>query len=84
MTAAAQAVENYEDEWGLNWYFLWRIYTSIPTCTHSHNSLAAAEALSLNISPHGTSALARKQELLLFCWNWEVLEIKMMVLGVEP
>ena len=31
------------------------IYTSFPTRTHSQNSLAAAKALSLNISSHGTS-----------------------------
>ena len=41
--------------WGLTWYFLWGIYTSIPTWTHSQNSLAAAEALSLKISSYGTS-----------------------------
>ena len=51
---AAQAAEKHGDEWGLIWYFLWRIYTSIPTWTHSQNSLAA-EALSLKISSHGTS-----------------------------
>ena len=53
--AAAQAAENHGDEWGLTWYFLWGIYTSIPTWTHSQNSLAAAEALSLKISYNGTS-----------------------------
>ena len=53
--AAAQAAENHGDEWGLTWYFLWGIYTSIPTWNHSQNSLAAAEALSLKISSHGTS-----------------------------
>ena len=53
--AAAQAAENHEDEWGLAWYFLCGIYTSIPTWTHSQNSLAAAEAPSLKISSHGTS-----------------------------
>ena len=42
--AAAQAVEKHGDEWGLTWYFLWGIYTSIPTQTHSQNSLAVAEA----------------------------------------
>ena len=52
---AAQAAENHGDEWGLTWYFLWGIYTSIPTWTHSQNSLAAAEAPSLKISSHGTS-----------------------------
>ena len=41
---AAQAAENYGDEWGLTWYFLWWIYTSIPTWTHAQDSLAAAEA----------------------------------------
>ena len=40
--AAAQEAENHGGEWGLNWYFLWGIYTSIPTRTHSKNSLAAA------------------------------------------
>ena len=53
--AAAQASENHEDEWSLTWYLRWGIYTSIPTWTHSQNSLAAAEALSLKISSHGTS-----------------------------
>ena len=53
--AAAQAAENHGDEWGLTWYLRWGIYTSIPTWTHSQNSLAAAEALSLKISSHGTS-----------------------------
>ena len=53
--AAAQAAENHGDEWGLTWYFRWGIYTSIPTWTHSQNSPAAAEALSLKISSHGTS-----------------------------
>ena len=49
--AAAQAAENHGDEWGLTWYFRWGIYTSIPAWTHSLNSQAAAEALSLwNIS----------------------------------
>ena len=50
--ATAQAAENHGDEWGLTWYFLWGIYTSIPTWTQ--NSLKAAEAASLNISSHGT------------------------------
>ena len=50
----AQAAENHGDEWGLNKYFLWKIYTSIPTWTESKNSLAAAEALSLKITSHGT------------------------------
>ena len=54
--AAAQAAENQGDEWGLTWYFLQGIYTSILTWTHSQNSLAAAETvfediLPCNISP---------------------------------
>ena len=39
--------ENHGDEWSLTW---WGIYTSILTWTHSQNSIAAAEALSLKIS----------------------------------
>ena len=39
--AAAQEAKNHGNEWGLTWY--------------SQNSLAAAEALSLKISSHGTS-----------------------------
>ena len=35
--AAVQAA----DVWGLTWYFLWGIYRSILTWTHSQNSLAA-------------------------------------------
>ena len=53
--AAAQAAENYGDKWDVTWYFPWGIYTSIPTWTHSQNSLAAAEAPSLKITSHGTS-----------------------------
>ena len=52
--AAAQEAENHGDEWGLTWYFLWGIYTSIPTWTYSQNSLAAAKASSLKMSPHRT------------------------------
>ena len=48
--AAAQAAENHGDEWGLTWYFLWGIYTSIGTWTHWKNSIAAAEAPSLKIT----------------------------------
>ena len=58
--AAAQTAENQEHEWGLTWYFLWVIYTLIPTWTHSHNSLAAAEASSLKIPTHGTSQMITK------------------------
>ena len=42
---AAQAAENDKDEWGLTWYLQWGIYTSVPTWTHSQNSLAPAEDL---------------------------------------
>ena len=52
---ATQAVANHGDEWGLTWYLRWGIYTSIPTCTHSLNSLATVEARSLKISSHETS-----------------------------
>ena len=52
---AAQAAENHGNERGLTWYFLWGIYTSISTWTHSQNSLAAAEAPSLKISSQMTT-----------------------------
>ena len=52
--AVAQGAENYGDEWGLTCYFLWGIYTSIPTWTHSQNLLAAEDAPNLQISSHGT------------------------------
>ena len=48
--AAAQAAENHGDEWSLTWYFLWEIYTSISTWTHSQNSPPAAEVPSLKKS----------------------------------
>ena len=62
--ATAQAAENHKDEWGLTCYLRWGIYTSIPTKTHSQKSLAAAaaEALGLKISSHGTS----------FKWSWRL------------
>ena len=44
--AAAQAAENHEDKWSLIWYFIWRINKSIPTWTHSQNSLVAAGKIS--------------------------------------
>ena len=53
--AVAQAAESHGDEWDLNWYLAWGIYTSVPTWTHSQNSLAATEAPSLKISSHGRS-----------------------------
>ena len=37
------------------WYLWWGIYTGITIWIHSENALAAAEALSLVISFHGTS-----------------------------
>ena len=46
----------------MTWYFLWGIYTSIPTWNHSQNLLAAAEAQSLKISPHRGS----------FKWSWRL------------
>ena len=52
--ATAQVAENYANKWGLTWYLQWEIHTSIPTWSHSWNSLAAA-TLSLKISSHGTS-----------------------------
>ena len=53
--AAAKDTQNQRDEWGLTWYLRWGIYTLIPTWTHSQNSLATVEALSLKISSYGTS-----------------------------
>ena len=53
--AETQAAENHGDEWVLTWYLKSGMYASFPMRTHSQNSLAAAEALSLNISSHGTS-----------------------------
>ena len=57
--AATQGAENHGDEWGLTWYFLWGIYTSIPTWTQ--NSLKTAEAPSLNISSHGNLSNDHKE-----------------------
>ena len=53
--AAVQGAENHGNEWGLTRHLQWGIYTSIPTWTHSQNSLSAPEALSLKISSRGTS-----------------------------
>ena len=50
-TSVAQVAGNHGDEWGLTWHFWWGIYSSILTWTHSQNSLAAAEVLSLKIFP---------------------------------
>ena len=52
--AAPQAAENHGDGWVLR-DEVWGTYISIPTWAHPQNSLAAAEALSLKISSHGTS-----------------------------
>ena len=60
--AAAQAAANHRDEWSLAWYLGWRIYTSIPTWSHSQNSLVAAEAPRLRISFHGKSLKNHKDE----------------------
>ena len=49
----AQAAENHRDEWRLTSYLQWGIHTSIISWTHSQNTLAAPEALSLKISSYG-------------------------------
>ena len=51
-----QAAENHGDERALTWYLWWGIYIHHfqPEPTHSQNSIAAAEALSLKISSHET------------------------------
>ena len=54
MEKTVQVTENHGDEWGFTWYLRWGIYTSIPTWTHSQNSLAA-DAMGLKIFFHGTS-----------------------------
>ena len=84
--AAARAAENHGDEWGLTWYFLWGIYTSIPTWTHSQNSLTAAEAEFKDILPWNISQMimktipismrivisyAEKQGIVMWIW-WKV------------
>ena len=56
----ATAAENHGGEWGLVWYFLWGIYTSSPSWTHSQNSLAAAKALILKIFPWYISKMIKK------------------------
>ena len=48
---AAQAAKNHGDEWDLTWYFQRGIYTSIPTWTHSQNSLEVAETEFKDILP---------------------------------
>ena len=53
--AATEVAENHGDVWGLTWYLQCDIYTSVPTWSHSQNSLPAAEALNLMISSHRTS-----------------------------
>ena len=51
---AAKPSENYEDEWGLTWHLSKDIYASVPSWTHSQNSLAA-ESPNVKVSSHGTS-----------------------------
>ena len=53
--SAVQAAEKHGDEWGSTWCLKWGIYISTPTWIHLQNSFAAAEALNLKISLHGTS-----------------------------
>ena len=57
--AAAQATKNHGDEWCLSWYLRWGIHTSIPTWTHSQNSLAAAEAEFKDILPWNISQMIK-------------------------
>ena len=58
--SSSTAAKNHGDEWGLTWYFLWEIYTSVSTWTHSQDSLAAAEAPILKISFHETFQIITK------------------------
>ena len=68
---AAQAAENHGDLWGLTWYLRWGIYASVPTWTHSQNSLAATEALSLKVSPNTTSLKwSQRQWNRASCFNF--------------
>ena len=83
--AAAQAVENHVDEWGITWYLGW-IYTSIPTWINSQEWPTATEAQTLNKCPRGTLSnhhknhsnqhknsykLCNEMEILLWVW-WKV------------
>ena len=52
----------YKQITGFTWYLRWWIYASISTWTQSQNSQAAAEALKLKISSHGTSLR----------WSWRL------------
>ena len=52
--ATAQTAEIHEDEWGLSWYWLWGICTSVLAWIHPKNKLASAEAPSLKKSSHET------------------------------
>ena len=60
--AAAHAGEKHEDEWGLTWYLWWGIYTSIPTSTHTQNSLAVVQPLSLTLFKMGFFEAADREE----------------------
>ena len=53
--ADVQAAVNHGDEWAFASYLRWGVYSSIPTSTHSQNSLAPAEKLSLKISSNDKS-----------------------------
>ena len=83
--AAVQAAETHGDEWGLTPYFLWGIYTWIPTWTHSQNWLAAAEDIlpwknisqmitkTISISTRIVISYAMKRGIPLWIW-WKVSE----------
>ena len=47
--AAAQVAKNHGDEWGLTWYFLWGIYTSIPISTRIVISYAIKRDISCEL-----------------------------------
>ena len=77
--AAAEAAENHGVKWGLTWYLQWGIYTSVPTWSHSQNSLTTAEPLILKISPHGAPLRWSQkppqsaQEVISYKVKWGVL-----------
>ena len=70
---------NYGDEGRLTSYLRWGIYTSIPTRTYSQTSLAAAEALSLEIASHWTSQIITKtipistRKVVDYVMKWGIL-----------
>ena len=66
-------------QWGsLTWYLRWGICTSLPTWTHSQNSVVAVEMPSLKTSSHGTSHISDDQKdrpnqhesSRTVRWNW--------------